>query len=408
VAEFAFLGPIDGWNGFVAYVGRALYADIDHSATASWQDHFRYAGFALAEAARQYPWPATALAGAGFVLQWWRWPRPLCLALTLGFAGSTLLLAAVLGFDWDLLHRNTFSVYPVPAWAVSAVWLGLGVAALLGWLARGPGARIAAPVLHVGLGALLVGMTWLAHAPASYRAGDRWAGDFAEAMLDALPPGAALFVFGDYAAGPVAYARHVLGRRPDVTLYSPVAQVFRNRLFDAADAGTPRAAAAVEAFIASTDAPVYYNLVLPHRYGVVRHGLFFEVARGLPAGAGGVRLSPEVDRFFTRMFARGVPRDTSQLIHYRQLEALYCDALAALAGHGHGASPAMRAHLAAYCSGFFGLLAQAQARLGAGDAAAARRLLARARARSDEAVTVENLARLEELAARARRGATAR
>jgi len=401
VAEIAFLGPIEDWRGFRDYVSRHMYADIDHSATAGWTDKARYVAFALQETARQFSWPAGILACAGFALQWRQWPRMLCWSLTLGFAGSSILLAALLGFDWDLLHRNTFSVYPLPAYAVVSIWLGLGVANLLQWIERQRPRHISEFVLHAALGALLVGTTWLSQAPHAYRAADAWAEEFADTLLGALEPDSALFVYGDFATGPIAHARYILGLRPDVTLLSPVGQLFRNRLFPARDANSPQAAAAIGRFIAHAQGSVYYNLVLPHGHGVIRHGLFQEVRRDLPAGISRARLSPQVDRFFVRMFERGEPRDVSQLIHYRQLGALYCGTLSVLALHPD--ADLARARLHRYCRGFLGLMAQAEVRLAMSDPVGALNLLRRAQARDQEAVTVRSLAAMHELLARARR-----
>ena len=292
-------------------------------------------------------------------------------------------------------------MYPLPAYAVVAIWLGLGAAMLLQLLERQWRRQVSAIVLRCALGALLIGTTWQQQAPHAYRATDHWASDYANAMLGALDPGSALFIYGDYAAGPVAYAHYLLGRRPDVTLLSPVGQLFRNRLFAARDAGSAHAVAAIGEFIAHAPGRVYYNLVLPHGHGVIQHGLFLEAGRDLPAGLGRARLSPKVDRFFVRMFGHGEPRDVSQLIHYRQLGALYCGALSVLASRSR-ADPA-GPRLQRYCGGFFGLLAQAEVQLAINNPAAALTLLQQAQGHADEAVTVQNLATLTELLQRARR-----
>lgn len=401
VAEFAFLGPLQGPGDVWDYVSRRLYADVDRGEFAAWTDKLRYAGFALQETARQFSLPATLLVAAGFIGQWSVWPRAWCWSLTLGFAGSTFLLAALLGFDWDLLHRNTFSVYPLPAFAATALWLGLGFRLLVKTAVRLVRERASELVIQAALGVLLVGTTWLQQAPGSYRADDRWAADFAAAVLDGLPPRATLFIYGDFAVGPVAYAHYVEGRRPDVTLLSPVGQFLPQRLFAARDARTARAVAAIDDYLARARGPVYYNLVLPHRFGVIRHGLLDEVARELPPGRGEARLSPQVDRFFLQMLDRGVPRDASQSIHYRQLAALYCRTLALLAP-GPGPDPAGQ-RLGRYCGSFHGLLARAEARIVAGDRDTALQLLAMAAGRTGEAVTAHDLATLARLLEQARR-----
>lgn len=401
VAEIAFLGPIEGWGDFWSYLGRRVYADVDHSQAAGWADKLRYAGFALMESARQFGWPGIALAAGGFWVQWRRWPVAWCWSLTLGFAGSTLVLACLLGFDWDLLHRNTFAVYPLVAHGIAAIWLGFGAVALLAWMERRITGATPAPLLRGALALLIVGGVWLQHAPTGYRGNDQWATEYANALLGALRPDASLFVYGDYATGPLAYAHHILSVRPDVELYSPVGQLFANRLFPPLAATAAQSAAAIDGFIAGSSRPIYYNLVLPHHQGVIRHGLFFEVGRELPAGMNQAQLAPEVDQYFVRMFERGEPRDVSQLIHYRQLGALYCRTLAVLSARARHA--AVDARLARYCGGFYGLLARAETLLDQDPASVPRALalLQLASARAAEAVSVQNLATLDHLFARA-------
>lgn len=399
VSEIAFFGPVTGWDDLWFYLSRAPYADVDHGEYAGWADKFRYAGFALADAVRAFGVPAAALAAAGFVLQW-RLPRTQAWSLALAFAGSTVVLAFLLGFDWDRLHRSTFSVYPHLAHGVLAIWVGLAVAALSGVATR-RGVHLGRGV-QVLLGGALVLLVWLHNAPDNLRVRDRWAADFAATVLGTLPPGAVLFTYGDYSTGPVAYAHFIEGVRPDVRLYSPRGLLFSNRLFSARAAGSGAARAATREFVAREPAPVFYTTVLEHGHGVVLHGLYFEADRGQPPRHNSVRLAPEINAYFTRLLDGPRPRDVSQRIHRTQLGILYCRALAAVALDGDDA--AIRQRLHRLCDDYYGLLEQAGLLL-AQDPPRPRQallLLERAAARRDEAVTVRGLANLDRMTVRAR------
>jgi hypothetical protein len=395
VSEIAFFGPIGNWSDFWFYISRQAYTGIDYSVSAGWEDKLRYVGLALTESARQFGWLGAALGLTGLVAQWRVLPRPWCWALLLGFAGSSVVLAALLGFAWDLLHRYTFEQYPLVAYGILAIWLALGANTLITRVLRAVPALGHSRILPWALGLLLVGNVWLHHAPANFRAHDHWAADFAGTLLQSLAPGAALFTFGDYATGPLAYLNRVEGVRPDVEIFNVNGQLFRNRLVSPRADDPEAIAAAIDAFVERQERPVYYNMVLPHRYGVIAHGLFFEVGRNLAPGMHQAYLTPEIAVYFAQLFARGEPRDTSQLIHYRQLSAPYCRTLAGLSLARPGETLARL--MEQRCGGFYGLLERAAVLMDAnsGEDARAIALLLRAELHQDEAVSVEAIASMD-------------
>ncbi len=394
ISEMAFFGPIGNWSDFWFYISRQAYTGIDHSVSAGWDDKLRYVGLALTESARQFGWLGAALGLTGLVVQWRVLPRSWCWALLLGFAGSTVVLAALLGFAWDLLHRYTFEQYPLVAYGILAIWLAIGAQALFARAVRTVPALGQSSTLPWALGVLLVGNVWLHHAPANFRAHDQWAAEFAETLLLSLAPDAALFTFGDYATGPLAYLNKVEGVRPDVEIFNVNGQLFTNRLVSPRADDPEAIATAVHAFVEQHDGPVYYNLVLPHRYGVIAHGLFYEVGRDLAPGVHQANLMPQVAMYFAQLFTRGEPRDTSQLIHYRQLSTPYCRTLAGLSLARPGETLARM--LEQRCGGFYGLLERAAVLLDAdaGQGPQAIALLQRAEQQQHEAVTVEAVATL--------------
>ncbi len=397
VSEIAFFGPIENWNDFWYYLSRQPYREIDHSASTGLAENLRYAGFALTDAARQFGWLGTVLGLTGLVAQWRAWPRSYCWALVLAFSGNTFVLAALLGFDWDVLHRHTFQQYPLIAHGILAIWIALGARTLIARIYGAMPAMRSIRVLPSALAVLLVGSVWLQNAPANFRAHDQWATEFADTLLKSLAPGAVLFTFGDYATGSLAYQNMIEGVRPDIRIISVNGQLFSNRLVSPRVDKPGLTAAAVNEYIQQHGGPVYYNSVLPHKFGVISHGLFFEVGRDLAPGVGRAVLEPNIESYFARMFARGEPHDVGQLIHYRQLTAVYCRTLAGLLLN----SPdrLLNEMIERRCGGFYGLLERAAVLLDADNKYDFRviNLLRKAEMEKNQAVSVAGLAMLDNL-----------
>ena len=398
LSEISFYGPIGSWSDFWYYLSREGYAQVDYSPSADWGDKLQFAGFAVKETWRQFGPFGAAFAAFGFVVQWKSWPLHVCCALSLAFLAGTVALIALLGFDYDLLHQNVFRVYPLVSYAAAALWLGLGAGWRVQWIAGRHARRLRAEFLKPAAGVLLVGTTLAANVSANFRAADTWAEDYARAVLESLERGAVLFTHGDYVTGPLGYLNKVEGFRSDVILFSANGQVFDNRLWDPYKPVYGGIRAAVEGLIASHPGHVYYALLLPHDHGNVFYGLYHRVAPELPATLRTVVLTPRIARYFESLFQRRQPADLSQLIHYRQLQGLYCQLIANIVEHPPAEADASvrKAVLDARCSGYQGLLQQAIVKLNSGSADAGEilALLDRARLRSGEAVTVANRALL--------------
>src|SRR5207237_3512124 len=86
----------------------------------------------------------TLLAAAGFAVQWRILGRRVAAFLTLAFLMPSAVLLLLLGFDYDSFRAHVFHVYPLPAYAILALWMGLGFAWALQRHARGPGPAAAA------------------------------------------------------------------------------------------------------------------------------------------------------------------------------------------------------------------------------------------------------------------------
>jgi hypothetical protein len=291
--EISFYGPIPDLESVFFFVSRRGFRHVDVSQSADLTDKLHFQGFLLAEMVRQYTPVGAMLAGFGLVHQWRRFNLATASALLAGWLGSSLLLGAMLGFDYEPLMKAAIRRYPLIPYGILTVWLVLGLDALTSRVRRG------AAAVRVGTFAALAVTVFLSHREVNVRRGDTWARDYASAVLKSVDRGAVLFVHGDDDAFPIGYMNKVEGLRPDVTLYNNQGLVFRNRLFrfDAPDRDRQ-----LSAFVRACERPVYYATAsIPHEFSVEDGGLYWTVRKDVPGQYMVFELSPTTRAFIERM-----------------------------------------------------------------------------------------------------------
>jgi hypothetical protein len=291
--EISFYGPITDLESFLFFILRRGFRHVDVSQSADITDKLQYLGFLLAEMVRQYTPAGVALAGFGLVLQWRRFNFATAAALLAGWLGSSLVLGAMLSFDYDPLMKTVIRRYPLISYGILAVWLVLGLDALASKARRG------AVAVRVGTAAALAIVVFLSGWGVNDRRDDTWARDYATAVLKSADEGAILFVHGDDDAFPIGYMNKVEGLRPDVTLYNDQGLAFRNRLFrfDAPDRDRR-----LSAFVRDSNRPVYQTAgSFPHDFSVEDGGLYWKVRKDLPGKQTVFDLSGTTRAFIERM-----------------------------------------------------------------------------------------------------------
>lgn len=293
--EISFYGPIPDLEGFLFFILRRGFRHVDVSQSAGIVDKLHYIGFLLAEMVRQYTPAGAALAGFGLLQQWRRFNPATAAALVAGWLGSSLVLGAMLSFDYDPLMKTVIRRYPLIPYGILAVWLVLGLDALASRARRG------AAAVRVGTGAVLAIVVFLSCRGVNDRRHDTWARDYATTVLQSLDRGAVLFVHGDDDAFPIGYMNRVEGLRPDVTLYNDQGLAFRNRLFrfDAPDRDRR-----LRAFVQDSGRPIYQTAgSFPHDFSVEDGGLYWKVRTDLPGKQMVFDLSGTTRAFIERMEA---------------------------------------------------------------------------------------------------------
>ncbi len=291
--EINFYGPISGFESLLFFVSRQGFRNVDVSQSADIADKLDYQGFLLMEMVRQYTPVGAALAGFGLVQQFRRLNLSTAFALLAGWLGSSLVLGAMLGFDYEPLMKAAIRRYPLIPYGILAVWLVLALDALTSRVRRG------AAAVRVGTFAALAAVVFLSHRDVNVRRDDTWARDYATAVLESLDKGAVLFVHGDDDSFPIGYMNRVEGFRPDVTLYNDEGLLFRNRLFrfDAPDKGRQ-----LSAFVRGSERRIYYaSAGLPHEFSTKDGGLYWEVRKDIPGQRMVFDLSGTTRAFIDRM-----------------------------------------------------------------------------------------------------------
>ena len=231
-----FYGSIDTLKEFWFYFSREGYATIDTSPSAGWNDRFGFMQWLGNEFLWQLTLPGFALAVFGLIILFQRRQIAKAGSGLLVFFGNSIVLIALLGFDFDFFWVAVFRPYSLLCYGIAALWLSIGLQVVIDWLAeRLPSKFAQRPRLKIGMvalvGAALVAWSVHEHWRANDRSDSDFAAHYADMQLDILPEDAILFVFGD-ATGPIGYYQYIENRRPDVALYNLQGLVYGNRFYE--------------------------------------------------------------------------------------------------------------------------------------------------------------------------------
>ena len=259
--DYNFYGAINDWEQFWFYVSRSGYANIDNQAGVGWEDKITYIRFLSSEILWQFTPVGFAFAVVGFFTML-RSQRLLCFGLSLSFFCSSFLLIYLLNFEALALKLAIFRVYPIIAYGVMAIWLAWGAASIVALLRLATARRVATAAIIV----IITAATGAAHWNDNNRRHYRWANDFAQAKLQSVEFGAAVFLYDDLDL-PLGYLHYVKGVRRDLTIYNSHGLIYRNRLFPVQTPNFPPAdspnttsvAFILQNFIRSSHRPVYYH-----------------------------------------------------------------------------------------------------------------------------------------------------
>jgi hypothetical protein len=350
----SFNGPLETIQEILFFVSRAGYAGIDHSASADWLDRVRFFEFFGGELLRQFAVVGTLLAVAGFVVQWRILGRRVAAFLTVAFLMPSAVLLLLLGFDYDSFRAHVFHVYPLPAYAICALWMGLGFA----WAVQRYARR---PLYAVVAGAALLALIFALGARINLLPSQDWGARYAQAVLRALPKNAVVIVLGDPDLAPIAYFHMIENWRPDITMYEPKSLILGNRLFLPLRTDEETGKRMFDEMIDRSSAPVVFTLDIYPRYAQRDHWLYVEVDK---SSTDPQQVTVEIPEEAVRFFEESILEvdDTSAWVAFIQgeLRRHYAMLLARSLPRGQTLDERTRRHLDLLEKNFYGALGIAE------------------------------------------------
>lgn len=292
-----FDGPLETLPELLFFISRAGYVGIDQSASATVLDRIQFFEYQASQLFVQFAVIGTAVAAYGFWVQWRTLGRRLAGFLSVAFVMPSFVLLLLLGFDYDAMHKHVYHVYPLPSYAVAALWMAVGFQALRRRYALG----VRAARLIAGAVLLLIGA---AGTYVNLSEDDEWAVRYAQTVLRLLPQDAVVFVQGDADLPPIAYFHMIQGLRPDITLYQAKGLVLGNRLFHPLRTKEAEVLEILGKFVEEEKRPVVFTLDNYSGRGRIDRWLYRVVDKSTDDAAGvKVEIPPEARRFFEQSIA---------------------------------------------------------------------------------------------------------
>jgi len=264
------------------------------------------------------------------------------------------VLLLLLGFDYDSFRAHVFHVYPLPAYAVCALWTGLGFAWAVERYARRPSHAAVAE-------AALLALIFAFGARINLLATDDWGARYAQAVLKALPKNAVVIVTGDPDLAPIAYFHMIENWRPDITMYEPKSMILGNRLFHPLRTDEETGKRIMDEMIDGQSAPVVFTLDTYPRYAQRDHWLYVEVDK---SSTDPQRVTVDIPEEAVRFFEESIlgVDDTSAWVAFIQgeLRRHYAMLLARSLPRGQTLDERTRRHLDLLEKNFYGALGIAE------------------------------------------------
>ena len=353
----SFYGPLQSWAEIWYFVSRAGYRNVDVAAAASWLDRIKFLRYFGLEALAQYAVLGTLIAGVGIWMQRKIFGDRIAAFLTLAFLGPSVGLLLLLGFSYDSVSKHVFQIYPLPAYAVLALWMGLGFA----WLQRRYAIRF---LPAAGACAALLGIILFVGSRSNLLQNYDWGSKYAHAVLRALPPNAILFVSGDVDLGTIGYYHVIENQRPDITLYQWKGLVLGNRLFDPLRTSAQAVQQKLREFIERARDPVEMSGLAFGGYAQRDHWLFSEVDKSSrDPNKVTVDIPEEMRRFFEQSILHTHDRNGWIAFHQDVLRARYAELLGRSLRRGQPLDARTQSDLKALTEDYYGALGLARGML---------------------------------------------
>ena len=350
----SFDGPLESIPEIWFFLARKGYAGIDQSMSANWLDRIKFFEFLGGQLLVQFAFAGTLAAAAGFAVQWRLLGRRVAAFLTVAFLMPSAGLLLLLGFDYSAFWKHVFHVYPLPAYAVAALWMGLG----FGWLAD----RYALRRTHtVVAGVVLLGLILAVGARSNLASSNDWAARYAQVILRTLPKDAVVFAQGEADLAPMAYFLMIENWRPDVTLYHAKGLILGNRMFHPLRTDEKTAQRIVGEWVKQQTVPVVSTLDAFAGYAKRDRWIYIEVDKSsADPRKVTVDIPEEAIRFFEESVVQ-VNEPNAWISNFQgELRRRYATLLAQSLPRGRAPDERSRRHLELLAKDYYGALGIAE------------------------------------------------
>lgn len=350
----SYYGPLQTLGELWHMVSRGGYETTDRSLSAGLLDRILFFEYLGSQVLMQFAVIGTLIAAVGFAVQRRFLGTSVAIFLTIAFVMPTIVLLSLLHFDYDSVTTHVYHVYPLPAYAVMAIWLALGFS----WLEQRYRLR---PAQAAAACAVLLAAVLAVGSRPNLLWDYDWEARYAKTVLRMLPENAVLFVRGDVDMAPIGYLYLVEGWRPDIELYHSSGRVLGNRLFHALRTREDEAQKILRNFIEEKDVPVEFTLEFFSGYAHRDHWLAIEVDKdSRDPKKIAIEIPEDAVRFFEESIASPHEKNPWVAFHQDELRRRYALLLARQLDHGAARDERSKRHLALLLEDFYGALGIAE------------------------------------------------
>lgn len=276
---FIAFGPITSLDEFIYYVKREGYKGVDHAEYATFQDKLNFIQFFFVELQKNLGYIPLALIaiGASSSLR----KRTLITAsLLLSAAGSSILLALLLGFSFSGFHQILFRVYPLPAYCILGVFIALGISVLsahLHTLKLQPLSKIQLPLIMTTLCFLIPAELLISNYTFTNNSHDTWEKTYFQQIIASLPKDTILITNDDTDTGIFGYEFFVNRNiRTDIDVRHSSGIFYPNRLVTPYTDKQDRDKTMLD-FYQSTTKPIIFTSNLNLAEKQINHGALYSL-----------------------------------------------------------------------------------------------------------------------------------
>ncbi len=292
-----FLGKINSFEEFIAYIRRDIYAGVDNSPSAGLIDKWLYVKHFAYQLLHLFTPLGAIVAIVGWFVAYNRW-KLLFFGQLSSFLTSSLLLIGLLGFDYAHFYKAFFRPYLLISYCIFTLWFAYGLHALI---QNKYIQNKSVPLMVYLFCCLLLSSMLFLNSKRNFRPNDTFASDRIKALFGMMDKDAVFVIRGDTYVAPLTYLHYVEGLRPDIRILEHRGLVFSDRLYHYSVPRNERKAILAR-FLRSTQRSIYF-LSVEHftNQGTSNAGFLNKVDRDIQDNTLVIEFNPEAKAYFKKL-----------------------------------------------------------------------------------------------------------